>query len=266
MTPFLLSRRTFLSLAPAAAALAQEPPRQAPTAPPVAFPAHDPDVVREVVAVAHGNFARLKELVEPRPALARANWDWGFGDWESAIDAASHVGNRPIAEFLLAHGARPTIFTMAMLGQLAALKAFLDAVPGALRARGPHGLTLLHHARVGAAAAADVVTYLEARRDADERYPNVPVTDEERAAIVGDYVFGANAAERFRVAANARGELTIQRSGALERGLFHHGGLVFNPIGAEAVKIQFFRTAGRATALNVEDGPLRVEARATAAG
>ena len=37
------------------------------------------------------------------PALARASWDWGYGDWETPIDAASHVGNRAIAEFLIAN-------------------------------------------------------------------------------------------------------------------------------------------------------------------
>jgi hypothetical protein len=28
--------------------------------------------------------------------LARAAWDWGFGDWETALGAASHMGSRPI--------------------------------------------------------------------------------------------------------------------------------------------------------------------------
>ena len=78
---------------------------------PASFPQHDPAVVREVVQVSHGNLERVKELVGARPALARVSWDWGFGDWETPIDAASHVGHRPIAEFLMTNGARPTIST-----------------------------------------------------------------------------------------------------------------------------------------------------------
>ena len=62
--------------------------------------------------------------------MARASIDWGFGDWETCLDAAAHVGNKPIADFLLAHGARPTIFSAAMMGQLDAVKAFIAARPG----------------------------------------------------------------------------------------------------------------------------------------
>ncbi|MEZ6092632.1 MAG: hypothetical protein R3C03_00115 [Pirellulaceae bacterium] len=44
------------------------------------YPAISPDVVLEVVGVSHFNLYCLKELVEPRPELAKAAWDWGFGD------------------------------------------------------------------------------------------------------------------------------------------------------------------------------------------
>ena len=46
------------------------------------FPAQHPFLAREMVGVAHGNLARVKELVTAHPALAKASWDWGFGDWE----------------------------------------------------------------------------------------------------------------------------------------------------------------------------------------
>ena len=53
------------------------------------FPQNAPAMVREAVVAAHGNVKRLRELVDARPALARAAYDWGFGDWETPIDAAS---------------------------------------------------------------------------------------------------------------------------------------------------------------------------------
>src|SRR5260221_9435364 len=74
---------------------------------------------------AHGNVVRLKELVGRRPALAKVSFDWGFGDWETAIDAASHVGYRELAYLLIANSARASIFFAAMLGQLDAVKAFI---------------------------------------------------------------------------------------------------------------------------------------------
>src|SRR5882762_4889020 len=154
-----LSRRTFLvtgsalvvpKLAAGAQLAAGVPPAD-PARPGggvgAVFPAQDPDLVREMVSVSHGNVKRVKELVDRRPTLAGATWDWGFGDWENALGAASHVGNREIAEYLIAHGARPTIFSAAMLGQLDVVKAFVAAAPGVQRIRGPHSITLLAHAK-----------------------------------------------------------------------------------------------------------------------
>lgn len=95
------NRRSFLSLTPALFLAPRSGGAQDRAAPPTgsgSFPIQERDLVREMVGVCHGNLARVKELVSARPALARASWDWGFGDHESAIDAASRVGNRPIRQ------------------------------------------------------------------------------------------------------------------------------------------------------------------------
>ena len=63
------------------------------------------------------------------------------------------------------------------------------------------------------------------------------------------------------MARNARGGLTIKREGAIERILFHQGNRVFNPAGAEAVRIRFTIDNDRATSLVIEDGDLVVTAR-----
>src|SRR4051794_21275008 len=55
------------------------------------FPSHPPELAREMVWVSHYDQKRVRELVDARPALARAAWDWGFGDWETALGAASHM-------------------------------------------------------------------------------------------------------------------------------------------------------------------------------
>jgi hypothetical protein len=122
----MLSRRSFVSItsglsalgisASATRAWGQAPPLPYAISGADAFPQQDPGVVKEAVGASHGNFARIRELVERQPAMARASIDWGFGDWETCIDAAAHVGNKPIADFLLTNGARPTIFSAAMMG------------------------------------------------------------------------------------------------------------------------------------------------------
>jgi hypothetical protein len=261
------SRRSFLNLTPVFLLAPSGAVAQGRAAVPTesgSFPIQDRELVRETVGVSHGNLARVKELVSARPALARASWDWGFGDHESAIDAASHVGNRPIAEFLIANGARPTMFTAAMLGQLSVVRGMIEALPGVQRMRGPHGITLLSHAKAGGAAAAEVVAYLERLGDADQRYANLPLSASEQAALPGDYAFGSGTNELLRIAKNARGDLTISRPGVInERTLQHQGGLVFNPPGAEAVKVRFELAADRGVALTVEDGPSIVKALRT---
>jgi len=124
-------------------------------------PALSGDLVRAFVGVAHGDFAEVQRLMEVTPTLLNAAWDWGGGDFETAIGAAGHMGRRDIAEFLLARGARMDLYVAAMLGRLDVVKGQLEAYPASFNGRGPHGLTLLHHARQGGVAAASVVTYLQ---------------------------------------------------------------------------------------------------------
>lgn len=224
------------------------------------FPTQSPVLVKEMVGVSHRNLDRVRELVERQPSLARATWDWGFGDWESALDAASHVGNREIAEFLISHGARPTIFTAAMLGQLEAVRALVAALPGIQRGTGPHGLTLLHHAKAGGAPATEVTRYLESLGDADPRPALVELNDAETAMLVGTYAFGNGPRDRVEIALD-RAQLSFERPGGTRLRLFHLGSYAFFPSGAPAVRIRFEVVEGRSTALAVHDPDLVLTAR-----
>ena len=124
-------------------------------------PALEAPFVNEFVAVCHGNLARVQELLTQKPALVNAAWDWGGGDWETGLGAAAHTGQRDIALYLLAHGARMDLFAAAMLGQLAVVKAILEANPTQQHTPGPHGIPLITHAKKGGDAAAEVVAYLQ---------------------------------------------------------------------------------------------------------
>src|SRR5437660_12259575 len=93
-------------------------------------PQIDAALVKEFVGNAHGNLARVKELLEEEPALVNAAWDWGSGDWETGLGAAAHMGNRPIALYLLERGARMDIFAAAMLGEGELVRALLASFPG----------------------------------------------------------------------------------------------------------------------------------------
>lgn len=124
-------------------------------------PAIAAELVNEFVRKAHSDVNRVKELLAQESKLVNACWDWGGGDFESALGAAAHTGRREIAEFLLDNGARMDIFAAAMLGHLDVVKAAIAAYPQVRHTPGPHGIPLLAHAKMGGEKALPVLEYLQ---------------------------------------------------------------------------------------------------------
>ena len=219
------------------------------------FPSQDPERVRETVLYAHFDIDKVKALVEASPALANAAMDWGFGDWETALGAASHMGRRDMAELLMAHGARPDLFTHAMMGNLEAVKAAVEAMPGIQRTTGPHSITLLSHAKAGKEAAKPVLEYLESLGDADRGPASEPLLLVP-AAYLGSYAWSSDPADRLDVL-EKEGRLRTQRGEGFPRNLFQLGNHDFHPAGTAAVRIRFEVEQERAVALTVLDpGPI----------
>ena len=117
--------------------------------------------VEKFVRAAHVDLDATRSLLDEQPKLVNAAWDWGGGDWETALGGASHMGRPDIALHLLEHGARIDVFAAAMLGKLAIVKAAIDAYPETRHVLGPHGIPLMKHAKKGGDAAKPVVEYLE---------------------------------------------------------------------------------------------------------
>ena len=155
----------------------------------------DKELVFNFVKNAHSNFDITKNMLTENPALLHAAHDWGKGDFESALGAASHTGHRQIVEYLLSKGARINIFTAAMLGELDIIKQFLTKYPDLILAKGPHGLDLIHHAKVGDEAALPVLEYLkllgaEKKKELPPRKDVVVPKNifEEKAVALIDYI------------------------------------------------------------------------------
>ena len=236
------------------------------------YPAQPPEQVSAVVGASHFNFEKVRALVSKRPALARAAWDWGFGDWESALGAASHMGRGDIAEFLIEHGARPTMYTLAMLGKLEAVRAMVEAIPGIQTTPGPHGIPLLDHARAGIRndknsdehrdAARAVEKYLEALGDTGFNGSTVRLDEKQMAAYVGMYSRGAGASNQFHVAINRRGMLTVKQGpDGVARNLMPLGDHAFSPYGVTEVRIVFEMKGNQANRITIHDPDLVVTAK-----
>jgi hypothetical protein len=119
-------------------------------------------LVNEFVSVAHTDLDEVKRLLTQEPALVKAAWDWGGGDFETGLGAAAHMGNREIALFLLKNGASLDLFAAAMLGHVDVVRAMLAEHPELRDAKGAHGIPLLVHAQQGGEQARSVVELLEA--------------------------------------------------------------------------------------------------------
>ncbi|HEX8281569.1 MAG TPA: hypothetical protein VF551_09335 [Chthoniobacterales bacterium] len=134
------------------------PPNASSAAAPNRGPQIEPDLIKRFVTAAHAQLNVVQEMLAERPALINAVWDWGSGDFETALGGASHMGRRDIAEFLLEKGARLDLFAAAALGKLEIIKAAVAAYPSVVHVPGPHTIPLIMHAEKGGSM--DVVEFL----------------------------------------------------------------------------------------------------------
>jgi len=124
-------------------------------------PPLDESLVKELVYWAHSDLEKVKAVIGREPRIVNCALDWGGGDHETALGAASHMGRRDIALFLLDHNARLDIFAATMLGKLDVVQAALSAWPHLLQTPGPHGISLIKHAQAGGQEAQAVLEYLQ---------------------------------------------------------------------------------------------------------
>ncbi len=249
-------------------ALAEQGPKWFPELPendkvPEHFPNIAPEIIAEVVGKSHFDLDRVRELVDKRPELSRSVWEWRFGDFESAIGAASHVGRRDIALYLMGKGARPTLFTFAMLGHHGVVKSAIEASPGIQKITGPHGISLLDHAYAGERMKADMTTaeiadvektidYLTMLGNAGgDKY--FDVEQEAQKKYLGDYRYGKGKKEGFTIGLNMRKLLSLGPIGEFGGALYKVGNNKFIYNGAPSVEISFHIQNDKVLSMKVSD-------------
>lgn len=219
------------------------------------FPQQDPALAREIVGASHANVARVKELLAAHPALAKASYDWGYGDWESALGAASHTGNREIAELLLAAGARLDVFAATMLGMTEAVKAMIAAQPSLAATLGPHGIPLFAHAEAGEAK--ELVEYLGGLENAIKARPK-SIGADESGPFLGTFACDDGRGEI--VISQARAGMMIRAKGGGDVRLIPTGVNTFYPVGADNVRVTFTIQDGIAQRIEIVETPWVVSA------
>jgi ankyrin repeat protein len=104
------------------------------------------DQIRAFVLAGHSNLGQVQSMLADFPALLDAAYEWKANDRETAIQAAAHIGNVAIAEYLLDQGAPLAICTAAMLGRRADVERMVRADSQQISAVGAHCIPLLTHA------------------------------------------------------------------------------------------------------------------------
>lgn len=116
------------------------------------------ETVKDFITAAHFNLDKVREMLAADPDLLEAAYPWQENDPETAIMAAAHMGNVPIAEFLLDQGAPLAIYTAAMLGRKEDVAHLLAQDAANAKQGGAHGIPLLSHVALsGDTAIADMV-------------------------------------------------------------------------------------------------------------
>ena len=103
------------------------------------------DVINQFVNSAHHDLATVKKMLEESPDLInmRSNQE------ETALQAASHTGQKHIVEFLLQAGAPLDICTAALLGRKEEVQQFLAKDRSLIAATGSHGIPLAFFGALG---------------------------------------------------------------------------------------------------------------------
>lgn len=128
-------------------------------------------LVKEFVGTAHRNMERVVEMHKTNPTLLNAAWDWGGGDFETALGAASHVGYIELVHYLIENGAQMNFLTLCLLGELDQVKTISSKYPFLINMKGPHGFTPLHHAINGGENALPVKEYLVSKGAIETKVP-----------------------------------------------------------------------------------------------
>ena len=230
---------------------AQTPPAAPPTSSELKYerpPGLKAEDVQAFVGAAHRDIDKVREMLDAQPSLVNATWDWGSGDWESALGAAGHVGLPEIAELVLSRGARVELHAAAMLGWLDFIKAAVAARPGAENILGPHAIPMHAHALAGGDQAKAVLEYLESLN----ALRNVILPDEERPKYVGRYETDGGVLTVY----NANRRLLLQPPERRAWYMLHQGDGLFMPADNVKVRITFEMNADgtQARAMNIDEG------------
>ena len=161
-------------------------------------------------------------------------------------------------QYLLSKGARPDIFTFAMLGAYETVKSMIEFMPGLQKTLGPHGISLLQHVKNGNSKSKKsirLIDYLNKLGDADGQEYQV-MNETEKQKYAGDYKYGEGEFDGFTVKVNSQKRLLFGKLGMFGGSLLKIGNHTFTYNGAPSVEISFQLENEKIISLTVKEPEL----------
>lgn len=118
----------------------------------------DQETINQFIIRCHFDLPAVEAGLADFPATVNTRSSLPGSEDESPLGAAAHVGNRAIAEYLLAHGAELEFCAAVMLGMDEHVRTLVAADPALANATGAHGIPALTHAAI--AGNFDLARYL----------------------------------------------------------------------------------------------------------
>jgi ankyrin repeat protein len=119
------------------------------------------DEINQFIIKCHFDLPAVQQTLTAHPEIVAAHSSLPGSENETPLGAAAHVGNRAIAEYLLAHGAPLEFCAAVALDMGDYVRRLVDSNPALANAGGAHNIPALVHATI--AGNADLARYLVER-------------------------------------------------------------------------------------------------------
>src|SRR5258705_1248697 len=142
----------------------------------------------------------------------------------------------------------------------------IETSPGIQSIAGPHGISLLQHAKNGLRAEGitekqkqdgnKLVGYLESLGNADVQEKYIDVNEADKAKYLGDYKYGDGPNDGFTVQLNMRKLLSLGKLGKFGGALYQKKENIFIYNGTYSVEVSFKITDDKVISLTVHEPDL----------
>ena len=149
----------------------------------------------------------------------------------------------------------------------------IESIPGIESTGGPHGISLLRHAKAGLRdnyglelsqeqvdESSTLISFLEKLGTADNQVENIEIADDEKTRYLGDYMYGEGPNDGLSIRTNMWNMLALGKLGKTGGSLYQKSTNTFSYNGTTSVEVSFLFEREKVVALTVTEPGLTLKA------